>query len=58
MKLKTKLPSGSPRDKIGKTRKNNKYNNPLYARKIFFQLLKRMWEGSAKGIITKRRRKK
>jgi hypothetical protein len=53
-----KIPSGSARDKTRKTRKNNKYNNPLYARKIFFQLLQRMSAISAKGVITKRRRKK
>jgi len=55
--MRDKIKSGSSRDKTEPTKKQNKYNNPLFARKIYFQLIKRMSERSAKGVITKRRRK-
>ena len=43
------------RTKHGPTPKQNKYKNPLYARKVFFHLSKGMSQIKAFGIIQKRK---
>lgn len=46
------------RTKNGPTPKQNKYKNPLYARKVFFHLSKGMSQFKAVSIVRKRVRGK
>ena len=54
-KMKTKIPSGSKRDKTGPTKKQNKYKDPFYARKVYFLLSKGIHQHSAGYTINQRR---